>query len=224
MSKRARVVVLGAGGHARVLVDALACAGREVAGALDPAMAMGVTPHGLEILGADDWLENAGPDDVQLVNGLGANPDTGLRRAVYEKWTRRGFSFTEVRHPGALVARSARLGAGAQIMAGAVVQAAASLADNVVINTGAIIEHDASLGAHVFVAPGAILCGAVDLGEGVFIGAGAVVLPGRTVGPGAMVAAGAIVNRDVAAGRRVYGSPARERTGTASPSTQPKSL
>lgn len=201
------LVLLGAGGHGRVLLDALRAAGAELRGLLDPAHRGGTLIEGVPVLGDDGWLEECEPQ--LLVNGVGANPSTVRRRAVFERWRGRGHRFASVVHPAAVVAESARLGEGVQVLARAVVQPGASLAENVVINTGAILEHDVEVAASAFVAPGAIVCGGVRLGEGAFVGAGAVIVPGVVVGAGAVLAAGATVVRDVAAGACVMGAPAR---------------
>ncbi|EAR23502.1 Acetyltransferase (isoleucine patch superfamily) protein [Nitrococcus mobilis Nb-231] len=204
-------LLLGAGGHARVLIDALQAADETVAGVLDPRHAPGSRFDGLPVLGGDEWLEQQPSSSISLVNGVGANPTTASRRALFERWCARGYRFDTVIHPSAVIAISARLSEGVQVLARAVIQTGAVLAGNVVVNTGAIIEHDVAVAAHAFIGPGVVICGDVRIGAAAFVGAGAVVLPGVTVGPDSIVAAGATVIRDVPAGQCVIGSSARER-------------
>ncbi len=200
------VVVLGAGGHARVLLDALASAGATVAGVVAPS-----APEALPapLLGNDAWLFAQDPSRWSLVNGLGSIASTALRAEVFARFQAAGFRFATVVHRGAIVAPDVTLGEGAQVMAGAILQTGVLLAENTLVNTGAQLDHDSVVGAHAHVAPGVVCSGAVRIGERAHIGAGAVVIQGRSVGAGALVGAGAVVIRDVEPDTTVYGNPAR---------------
>jgi UDP-perosamine 4-acetyltransferase len=207
-----KLILLAAGGHGRVVLDALMAQGLALTGVLDPALPVGTAVLGVPVLGADEWLARATAQEVRLANGGGATPTASLRRKMYMQWTQRGFEFVSVRHPSAVVARDVDMAAGCQLMAGTVVQTGARIGLNAVVNTRASVDHDCDLGAHAFLAPGVVLCGGVRVGEGAFIGAGAVVLPGLSVGAHAIVGAGATVTRDVPPGARVLGTPASQRT------------
>lgn len=212
MSKR-QLAMLAGGGHARVVLDALLCAGAQVAGIMDPAYAVGHKIFGVSVVGNDDWLETVTPDDYRLVNGAGAVPRSQLRQRLFDSGKQRGFAFATVVHPSAIIGREAEVLEGAQIMAGAIVQCCVRVGENAVINTGASIDHDCSIAAHAFVGPGAILCGDVRIAQQVFIGAGAVVLPGIAIGAGAVIGAGAIVTRNVPEGALMIGNPAVQKKG-----------
>ncbi len=204
-----RVIVVGAGGHGRVVADALALAGARLMGFADadPARAHDL-PAGA-YLGADDAVFAYDPAEVMLANGVGGAGSTQRRREVYERFAARGFRFAVVVHPAAVVARSARLEPGAQVLAGAVVQPGAVVEADAIVNTRASVDHDCRIGAHAHIAPGATLCGEVTVGPGAHIGTGASVIQGVTIGAGALVAAGAAVVGDVPEGVRVAGVPAR---------------
>jgi sugar O-acyltransferase (sialic acid O-acetyltransferase NeuD family) len=209
----ADLICLGGGGHARVVLDAVLDNGENVIAVLDPCLEKGSLVHGVPVRGGDDHLAPVSPSQVGLLNGLGANPDTGRRRAVFEQWTARGFVFVAVRHRSAVVARDCSIGEGAQVMAGAVLQAGVRVGCNVVVNTRSSIDHDCIIHDHVFIAPGVTVCGGVVIGEASFVGAGAVLAPGVHVGAGSVVGAGAVVLRPVADGVVVVGNPAHPIQG-----------
>lgn len=207
MHKR-RILLLAAGGHGSVVLDALLASGTRVAGIIDPGRPVGSAVFDVPVLGGDEWLDHAKPDDIFLVNGIGANPCNNLRSRFFDTWKQRGFDFLSVQHPSAVVGRGTSLSEGSQIMAGSVLQCRVSIADNVVINTRASIDHDCKIGVHAFIGPGVTLCGDVCIGDNAFLGAGAIVLPGISVGNNAIIGAGAVVTRDVHSGELVVGNPA----------------
>ena len=209
---RPEVLVLGAGGHGKVVAATLLASGHRIRGFLDPRHHALSAPLGIPLLGDEAVLEGLDPADVLLANGVGCNRDTMPRKRLHEKWRRRGFAFVAGCHPDSILSiHSLTSPDGSQVMAGVVVQPGVSIGANSVINTRASIDHDCEIASHAFIAPGAVLCGGVIIGEGAFIGAGAVLLPGVEVGASAIIAAGAIVTRDVAAGAMVVGNPAQPR-------------
>jgi sugar O-acyltransferase (sialic acid O-acetyltransferase NeuD family) len=195
------VILLGSGGHAKVLLSLAKAAGLEVVGVSSPQLAGGGAPiwRGVPVIGSDEALSGFDPAQVGLVNGVGMLVGSRARRLLYEKLRDKGFRFPPLKHPAASVDPSARLADGVQIMAGAVVQADAEIGENTIVNTRAGIDHDCVIGAHVHVAPGATLCGGVRLGNDVFVGTGATVIQSVTIGEGAVVSAGTTVTRDLQA-------------------------
>lgn len=206
-----RVFLMGAGGHASVLLDLLLLLGIVPAGVTDKAQPSGGTWQGIPVIGDDDFFFNTiSPSDALLANGLGANPDCGARNRLYSTFKERGYDFPVLRHPSATISERCVLREGAVVMAGAVVQSGTSIGENVVVNTSASIDHDCLVEDGAFISPGAVLCGSVSVRKGAFIGAGAVLLPGVEIGAGATVGAGAVVTGNVFQRRTVVGVPARE--------------
>lgn len=205
-----KLVILGGGGHAKVLIDAIeSSAGPSIAGILDPSLRKGKRISGYPVLGSDDMLAEL--RDIRLVNGVGTVKACERRKAVFEKCKKKSFVFSTVLHPGAYVAKTAKIGEGVQVLMGAVINAHARIGKDAIINTRAIIEHDCRIGGHAHVASGAILGGGVSVGECSHIGMGAKILQGVKIGRNATIGAGAVVTRDVADGKTVVGIPARER-------------
>jgi len=205
------LILLGGGGHARVLLDVARLTGRTVNCIFDdnPAL-LGSLIDGVEVRAGIDALKALSPVSFELINAVGSAGLPVTRRAVYDRGRSAGFSFATIVHPAAIVAQSAVIRPGVQILAGAVVGPGAVLAEDVVINTGATVDHDVSIKAHSHIAPGVTVCGGVSIGKGCHIGCGATLIQGVRIGDGVLIAAGAVVVADVEEGRRVAGVPARD--------------
>ena len=203
-----KLIVIGAGGHGKVVADAvLAAARREMTGFLDDAPALlGKRLLGYPVLGTTSTWPDWGCDDMILAIGENAH-----RQRLFDQLTAAGAVFVSVIHPRAVLGAGVRIGLGAVALANVVVNADSVIGDNVILNTMCSVDHDSALEAHVHLAPAAHLAGDVRVGEGAFIGMGAVVCPHVTVGRWAVVGAGAVVTRDVADRTTVVGVPARPR-------------
>lgn len=195
--------LIGAGGHARVVIEAARAAGFDVTTAFAPSPAVGVQVDGVAVFDMARLKTHAG---LPLHVAVG---DIAARRRIVETEVPVGAVWQAVVHPTARVSSSATVAPGALVGMGAHVQAAAVIGPHAIVNTAAVVEHDATVGAFAHVGPGAILCGGVHVDDGALIGAGAVVLPGVRIGRDARVGAGAVVTRDIAPGAVVAGSPAR---------------
>lgn len=209
------IVLIGAGGHARVLIDVLRRAGFAPAAAVDLDVRLhGSAVGGVPVIGGDEAVYAKAPSSLRLVSAVGNIPSgkaSGLsvRRAAYERFSMRGYAFMTVISRDAVVSAAAVLEDGAQVITGAIVHPGARIGADAIVNTGARVDHDCVIGAHSHVAPGAVLCGGVRVGSEAHIGAGAVVIPGIAIGDGAVIGAGAVVTTDVPRGAMVLGIPAR---------------
>jgi sugar O-acyltransferase (sialic acid O-acetyltransferase NeuD family) len=201
------IVILGAGGHARVVAEALQKCGTPASGYVDekPAANFRDVPY----LGDDGALMAKGATGVMLANGIGAVDVPYGRRRLFEHYKDAGFSFVTVVHPAAELAAHVVLEEGAQVLAGTIIQSDVRIGRNVIVNTGVIINHDCVIGDHVHLAAGAVLAGAVQVGEASLVGAGATLIQELRIGAEVVIAAGATVIGDVADGETVAGVPAR---------------
>ncbi len=205
------LIIIGAGGHAKVLIGSLRSANAPVLGLTDAdPVKRGTTVMGISVLGDDSLISEHRPGTVLLVNGIGSIDRPIKRAGVFEQFKRKGYTFATVVHPSAVVATDIVLPEGVQMMAGAVIQPSTSFGSNVIVNTRASVDHDCLIGDHVHIAPGATISGGVRIGAGTFIGAGATVVQGITIGCGCLVAAGAVVVTDIRDGASVRGVPAEE--------------
>lgn len=195
-----RLVIHGAGGHAKVVLAAALDAGHEVVAVI--GLPGGVTSLlGHPVVESDDGIASDG-----FIVGIGDNRE---RRRVFDERVALGEKPIAVIHPSCVVGPEVGIGAGAFLAPGAVVNVDAIIGENAIVNTGATVDHDSSVGAHSHVGPGCNLCGATRVGEGALMGVGGCVIPQRSVGDWSVVGAGAVVVSDLEAGGRYAGVPAR---------------
>ena len=202
-----RLVVIGAGGHAKVVIEAIrAAAVGEVAGLIDPAPA---APKllGVPVLGGDEMLARLRGEGIgAAVVALGEN---ALRERTGHRLRELEFVLPCVIHPAALISPTASLGDGTVIMAAAVVGTETVIGRLAIVNTGAVVDHDNRIGIAAHVGPACGLAGNVHVGDRALIGVGSAVRPGIRIGADAIVGAGAAVVADVPDRGVVGGVPAR---------------
>ncbi|MEZ4731768.1 MAG: acetyltransferase [Caldilineaceae bacterium] len=209
---RKRCIILGGGGHARVLIDCIHNMGDcQIHGILDPNQQLwGQLILDVRVLGGDELLAELANQQVNcFAVGVGGVGNNRPRQQLFELGLAHGLSPLLVKHSSALCSQWAEIGEGAQLLVNCIVNAGAKLGDNVLVNSGAIIEHDCVVDDHVHIATGAKLASTVSVGKGVHIGAGATVKQCVTIGNYAVVGAGAVVVHDVAPHTVVVGVPAR---------------
>lgn len=205
------VLILGAGGHAKVLVEALLQSGVMITGITDPDPSLaGTNILGVPVLGDDHLVHNCQTSDIFLVNGLGSVGLPTRRKELFERFQKSGYRFANVIHPSTIIASDAILGEGTQIMAGSVIQPGCRIGFNSIVNTRVSVDHDCLIGNHVHIAPGVTLSGDVQIGDCVHIGTGASMIQGISIGNNSLIAAGAVVISNVIAMTKVRGVPAME--------------
>lgn len=201
------IVVVGGGGHAKVVIDSLRASAQTVAGFTD-ANPESRAISGAPYLGPDSALESISTIDHRVIVALGNNR---LRARLMATARDLGFSLANAIHPSASISPSAQIGEGVVVMAQAAINADASIGAGAIINTGATIDHDCRIGACVHIAPGCHLAGYVTVGEGALVGVGASVGRGQALAVGAwcIVGTGSVVVGDVGPGLTVAGNPCR---------------
>ncbi len=204
------IVICGAGGHAKVVYDAI------VSSAMFDLIEL--RDDSFERIGKT-FLDSRIVGPIHSWNGNGRNVhvaigDSSCRQDMLEKLVREGAFATTIVHPTASVSRFSEIKAGVFVAALARIGPNAMLGQGAIANHGCVVDHDCVVGEYVHVAPGAVLGGGVIVGNCSLVGAGCVVLPGLSVGKHCVIGAGAVVTRDVGNNERVVGVPARLRGHT----------
>lgn len=197
--------MLGAGGHASVLVDILRSQGRTPIAIVAPKLdEMRTVLADIEYWQDEGKILELMPEQYQLVNGIGSLPGIDLRARLFSHYQKLGFSFASVISSQAIVSDYAFIEEGVQIMTGAIIQTGSRVGHNSIINTAAIVEHDCNIGANNHIAPGAVICGGVETGAGVHVGTNATVIQGITIGASAVIGAGATLTKHLGENQIAY--------------------
>lgn len=201
-STQHNMLIVGAGGHAKVVIEA--------------AFRMGLFPNlildddyslaGKQLFGVD--ITCTVPHDI---DGMFFHVAIGNNSARVQKYTEFVSKLIplSVIHPAASISQYAVIGLGSMVAAQTAIGPDVSLGECCIVNHGAVIDHDCNIGSFSHIAPNATLTGNVRLGDRVFVGAGATILPGLTIGANCIIGAGAVVLQDLPAGSKVAGVPAR---------------
>ena len=200
------IIVIGAGGHAKVCIELLRDMGEQVAYCVagDDSVK---TCCGVDVLAGDQHIERLRVEGFNRVFvALGSNR---LRARFGLLATSMGYQLVNAISSRASISPSARLGRGVAIMAGAVINAETSIGDLVIINTSAVIDHDNLIEEAAHIAPQCALAGNVRVGAKAFLGIGTRVVPERVIGSDAVIGAGSVVIGDIEPGVTAVGVPAR---------------
>lgn len=195
-----QVIVIGGGGHAKVVIDCILSAGDRVVGVLDDGLDIGNIVLNIPVLGKiEDYIKYT---DKQFIIAIGSNV---VRRRIAEnmkvKW------YTAV-HPRSVVSQYADIGAGTVVMPNAVINAGTSVGEHCIINTGAAVEHDNQLEDYVHISPAASLGGTVSIGKETHIGIGATVKNNIHICDSCIIGAGAVVVKSITESGTYVGIPA----------------
>lgn len=203
MDKNKTIYVLGAGGHAKVVVSGLIDAGYRVKAVLDDDQGkQGQSVLGVRVTGPmDDILDAQDPAAVIAVG------DNRAREKIAERY--RAVEWTPVVHPRAFVHPSAKIGPGSVVFAGAVIQPDTVIGAHCIVNTSAGIDHDCRIKDFAHIAPGCHIAGGVRVGRGALLGIGSSVVPGTEIGAWAVIGAGSAVTGNVPEAAIVGGVPAK---------------
>jgi sugar O-acyltransferase (sialic acid O-acetyltransferase NeuD family) len=192
------IILIGGGGHARVLISAMIKTGIKIEGIIaEEQKNVGNKILGYSVIGTDEDLSQYSANQVRLVNGIGYVGKEKNRQNTYKRLKELGFTFEKVIHPNAMISEEVQLEEGVQVMAGSVIQVGSVLNENCIINTNASVDHDCVIGRDVHLAPGVTVCGTVNIGSGTFVGAGSILGPNLNIGRNCFIGAGSVVVKNV---------------------------
>ena len=202
MNAKNRLVIVGAGGHGRVIADNAWKNGYTDICFVDDS-ATG-TCLGFPIVGTCAELLSLNDGSTGFVIGIGNN---AIRKQIAERYD---VPWATLIHPSVQIGLHVSIGEGTVVMAGAVVNANATIGSHCIINTGAIVEHDNVIGDYVHISPNAVLGGSVQVGEQTHIGIGATVRNNITICSGCVIGAGAVVVKNIGECGSYIGVPAEK--------------
>jgi len=193
------MLIFGAGGHAKVVLEVLQSKDVEV-------LAIIGKNESVQKLEGIPIYSECPPDfhpDSSLIVAIG---DNQIRKKIVGETTH---GFGRAIHTSALVSPHSTIGEGAMIMHNAVIQTGSQIGRHVIINTHASVDHDCTIGDFVHISPNTTLCGGITIGEGSFIGAGSVIIPNISVGEWSVIGAGSVVVEDIPSHCMAVGNPAK---------------
>ncbi len=190
------VLIVGGGGHAKVVAELLQRLNRHVLGYIDSAETS-LSDMGIQYLGDDQVGLKLDKQAISVTIGVGFLPGSMLRHRLYKAYKKAGFHFESFIHPSSTVAADVIVADGSQVMAGSIIQTGSVIGVNVVVNTGAIIDHDCIVDEGCHIAPGACLCGAVKLARNVFVGSKATIIQEIDVAADTTIGAGAVITHNI---------------------------
>jgi sugar O-acyltransferase (sialic acid O-acetyltransferase NeuD family) len=204
-----KIVVVGGGGQAKVIINTLNKLGNyQILGYTD--LRDKGTLLGAEYLGNDDVLPGILKEHLncKAVIGIGSVQISNKREQVYKMLKEIGYSLPVIVSKDAIVNEGVSLGEGTVILEQAIVNVSSKIGRGVIINTGAIVEHDCTVGNFVHLAVGAIISGGVEVGDNCIIGVGATVIQYKKIGKNCLIAAGSVVIKDTIQEGTYFGVPA----------------
>lgn len=191
------VIVIGAGGHSKVLIDVLNRLDLNIEGLTDPTLDCGDIYCGIPVIGDDSEILKYKPDEVLLVNAIGSLPGKNHRFILSTKFRSLGYRFATIVDNASFVSSNVVLGEGVQILAGVVVQPGCHIGNDTILNTNSSVDHDCIIGDYCHIAPGVTLSGGITIGNSTHIGTGACVIQNIHIGFNSVIGAGCVVYKNL---------------------------
>jgi len=182
------VIIIGFGGHAKVLIDILKKNLFKIIGFVEKKNIKSFNNY--KFLGRDKKIFDYSPNKVFLINGIGYIGKDKLRKKIFERFKKKKYNFLSLKHSKSIIANNVKCLEGSQIMAGSVLQSGCVIGKNSIINTSVSIDHDCQIGDNVHISPGTTICGNVKIGNNTFIGAGSLIIPNINIPSNSFIKAG----------------------------------
>lgn len=207
MKGKKNIIIIGAGGHARVIIDTAEQLNFKIKGIIDINFKnQDERILDYPVLGDFSVLQKIDPVNITAIVALG---DIEKRAEYFHRIVKLGFSMETLIHPTAIVSKHAKIGKGVFVNVAAIINSAAIIKDNVIVNTGAIIDHETEIGEHCHIGPGVKIAGRVKIGHHSFIGIGTTIIDKITVGENVIIGAGTVVINNIYPYSTVVGVPGK---------------
>lgn len=205
------IIIIGAGGHAKVIIDIILQRKKNlndnlvIKGILDDTFKENEEKKmfGIPIIGKINKILEL-PSDIYYIIAIGNN---GIRKKIAQNYKK--INYITLVHPRAIVAENVSLEVGTVVMAGSIVNSYTKIGKHCIINTASVIEHDNIIKDYVHISPGATLCGGIIVEEETWIGAGSIIIQGLKIGKKVIIGAGAVTIKDVEDFSTIIGIPAK---------------
>lgn len=188
-----KIIIVGAGGHAKVIADAIDKSKYIIVGYIGKSSEIGNKILDIPVIGDDAALQelfNVGVKNA--VVGIGHMGNYLIRERIFNNLDSLGFELDNVIHTSTCIAKSVKLGKGNVILGGAIINADTVIGNNCIINTGAIIEHDCSIDDNVHIASGSVVYGDSKIHTNALIDTGAIITQGKVIEPNAIIFPGTV--------------------------------
>jgi sugar O-acyltransferase (sialic acid O-acetyltransferase NeuD family) len=207
-----KVIVVGSGGHAKVVIDILTAMSRiQIAGVTSVDLAAGSVFCGYKVLGNDSALPQLYSDGKfdELAIGIGGYKDNELRTKIFTNLKSLGFKITTVVHPTAFVSNTVKLGEGCVIFPGVLLNTEVQIGYNSIVATGASIDHETIIGNNVLVSAGVTIGAYANIHDNALIALGVKIISGITIGAKTLIGAGSVVVKNIESNSVAMGVPAK---------------
>ncbi len=202
------IVLIGAGGHARVIIDTAECLGFNISSIIDIGYkGKKETIIGYPVIGNISVLSSYNIDKIEVFIAIG---DNKIRTEYFKIIKNMGFNIPVLIHPTAILSNYVSINEGVFVNAGSIINALSEIGKNTIINTGSIIDHEVKIGKNTHICPGVKIAGRVSIGNNTFIGTGTTIIDKIRIGDNVIIGAGSVVIKDVKSNSKVAGVPARE--------------
>ena len=206
-SQEEAVAIIGAGGHAKVVISTLRSCGFNVLEIYDDnSEIIGTNIEGVPVVATIDELRNKPCENINAIIAIGSNE---RRHEIVTSFEGTKIDWKTVIHKNAIVDPTVSIGKGTFVAAGVVIQANTKIGSHVIVNTRASVDHDCVIADFSHIGPGSIFTGGVVTEEESFAGAGCKVLPGLRIGKRAVAGAGSVITKNINDFTTVIGCPAR---------------
>ena len=190
------VVVLGAGGHAKVLIEILIRMEIEVLGV---SIKFTDKPEktNYRLFSDDEVMSKFSPKEINLVNGVGSLPNHKVRYDLSMTYAEKGYNFISISHPSSIISSDVKISEGAQLLAGTFIGSGSSIGTGTIINSHSSIDHDCEIQEYCHIAPGVTCSGQVKIGKFVHVSPGVTVINNIKIGDNSIINPGVIVTDNV---------------------------